>query len=449
MIHNLKLEAGVISTLISDDSLVIKYIQDLNPNLFHSSKNVIIIEAILYLKDKSIVPDYDALESHLSKQSVPIDVYDYVEPLNVNNFEGYLNQLKELTYKRELKKVTNKLLIESDKKDTDVFDMDFELNEAAANLSKIITTNEIEDNTTLIKNVIKEIESSKQNKGITGTLTGLVDVDRLTGGWQKGHLIILAARPAMGKTALAIGQAMNAAIDYDKNILFFSLEMSGTELMKRQFSLISDINLSDFSNDKEISFSDLNNRISPLDNTFKMFDKCFSLYDIKAQCRRENNAKQVDAIYIDYLQLIKHSVGNGRSKENEVSEISRELKLLAKELEVPIICLSQLSRAVESRGGEKIPMLSDLRDSGSIEQDADIVNFLYRPEYYDILEDENGESTRGLAMLIFAKNRHGATASIKLKFEAELTRFTTFTKEVEVNREFNNTIEPNKMDWLD
>lgn len=103
----------------------------------------------------------------------------------------------------------------------------------------------------------------------------------------KGHLIILAARPAMGKTALAIGQAMSAAIDYDKNILFFSLEMSGTELMKRQFSLISDINLSDFSNDKEISFSDLNSRISPLDNTFKMFDKCFSLYDIKAQCRRK------------------------------------------------------------------------------------------------------------------------------------------------------------------
>ena len=287
MIHNLKLEAGVISTLISDESLLIKHIQDINPNLFWLDNNVVVIKAILHLKDKSITPDYDALENYLVKQNKRIDIYDYVEPLNVNNFEDYINQLKELTYKRELKKVSNKLLIDSDKKDTDVFDIDFELNEAATNLSKIITTNEIEDNTTLIRNVIKEIESAKANKGITGTLTGLVDVDRLTGGWQKGHLIILAARPAMGKTALAIGQAMSAAIDYDKNILFFSLEMSGTELMKRQFSLISDINLSDFSNDKEISFSDLNSRISPLDNTFKMFDKCFSLYDIKAQCRRK------------------------------------------------------------------------------------------------------------------------------------------------------------------
>lgn len=166
--------------------------------------------------------------------------------------------------------------------------------------------------------------------------------------------------------------------------------------------------------------------------------------------QKENNLKPLDAIYIDYLQLIKHSVGNGRSKENEVSEISRELKLLAKELEVPIICLSQLSRAVESRGGEKIPMLSDLRDSGSIEQDADIVNFLYRPEYYDILEDENGVSTKGLAMLIFAKNRHGATASIKLKFEAELTRFSTYSTEHLAEKEFNNnSIEPNNdFDWL-
>jgi len=440
MISNDKLENGVLSTLISNDALLIEFFQDLNPNLFYNSKNVIVIKAILELKDKSVVADYDALETHLSKQTIPIDVYDYTEPLNVRNFSDYINQLKELTYKRELKLITTKLVMQSDQKQSDVFELDAELNQATTKLTNIITTNEIEDNISLMRKVIKEIESAKANKGITGCLTGFVDVDALTGGWQKGDLIILAARPAMGKTSLAIGQALNAAIDYDKNIVFFSLEMSSTQLMKRQFSLVSDIPLQDFSNNSSVDFSELNKRINPLENSFKLFDKCFSLYDIKAQCRRENQIKKLDAIYIDYLQLIKHTVGQGRSKENEVSEISRELKLLAKELEVPIICLSQLSRAVENRGGEKIPMLSDLRDSGSIEQDADIVTFLYRPEYYGITEDENGNSTLGKALLMFAKNRNGATKTIALDFKAELTKFTTVT-------EVKN-IQPNT-DWLD
>ena len=233
----------------------------------------------------------------------------------------------------------------------------------------------------------------------------------------------------MGKTSLAIGQALNAAIDYDKNILFFSLEMSATELIKRQVSLVSDIPLQDLSNKNEIDFKKLLSSVNPIiERGFKLYDKCFKLYDIKSQCRKENNSKKLDAIYIDYLQLIKHQVDKGRSKENEISEISRELKLLAKELDCPVICLSQLSRAVESRGGAKIPMLSDLRDSGSIEQDADIVNFIYRPEYYGITEDENGESTRGVAMIAFAKNRHGPTTTIKLNFESELVRFSSFNK---------------------
>tara|TARA_R110000782_G_scaffold19989_1_gene54225 strand:- start:329 stop:1660 length:1332 start_codon:yes stop_codon:yes gene_type:complete len=441
MINNLKLEVGVISTLIADDSLVLEYSQDLNPNLFYSHNNKIIIQAILELSEKSIVPDYDSIESHLSNLNSKIDVYDYVEVLSARNLPDYINQLKELTYKRELKLISTKLIQESDSKSSDVFDIDSKLNESVSTLTNIITRNEVEDNTTLMRKVVKSIELAKQNKGITGTLTGFADIDSITGGWQKGNLIILAARPAMGKTALAISQALNAAVDYEKNIVFFSLEMSGEELMKRQFSLASDIPLSDFSNNNKVDFSELNKRIAPLENTFKMFDKCFNLYDIKAQCRRENNKKKLDAIYIDYLQLIKHQVGNGRSKENEVSEISRELKLLAKELEVPIICLSQLSRAVETRGGDKIPMLSDLRDSGSIEQDADIVSFLYRPEYYGILQDEAGESTEGVALLIIAKNRSGATQPVKLRWLAHLTKFKDWS-----TTEFTE-MQPNE-DWL-
>jgi len=439
MINDIKLEKGVVSSLINDNGLLLEFFQDVNPNLFYNSNCRYIIEIVIGLQNEGVVSDFDSVERKLLKLKSNIDIFDYSTPLNSHNFINYINILKELTYKRELKKLSVMLLPKSDDKLSDVFNINNELNQSLTKLTNIITTNKIENNIELIKKVINEIEFAKKNKGVTGCLTGFTEIDAMTGGWQNGDLIILAARPAMGKTSLAINQALNAAIDYDKNILFFSLEMSSVQLMKRQFSLMTDIPLQDLSNDSKLDVSDLANKVVRLEDSFKLFDKCFNLYDIKAQCRKENNAKKVDAIYIDYLQLIKHSVDKGRSKENEVSEISRELKLLAKELNTPIICLSQLSRAVESRGGAKIPMLSDLRDSGSIEQDADIVNFIYRPEYYGITEDENGESTSGIAMIVFAKNRNGKTGNIKLRFMAELTKFITLNEfKIEQNDDWLN-----------
>ena len=438
MIIDDKLELGIISSLIADESLILEFYSSINPNFFGNSRSKILINAILEIKEKSLIPDYDALENHLEVKKFKIDVYDYCEPLNKYNFSEYLNRLKELTFKRELAILTATLLAKTKEENPDVFELNQNLNNETLRLTNILTTDEIEDNTSLIRKVINEIEQAKINKGITGCLTGFTEIDAITGGYQKSDLIILAARPAMGKTSLAIGEALNAAIDYDKNILFFSLEMGATQLMKRQLSLLTDIPLQDFNNDKEVDFNLINNAATPIiEKGFKLFDKCFKLYDIKAQCRRENNIKKLDAIYIDYLQLIKHTVDKGRSKENEVGEISRELKLLAKELEVPIICLCQLSRAVESRGGNKIPQLSDLRDSGSIEQDADIVQFIYRPEYYGILEDENGESTSGKAMVIFAKNRSGRTGAVTLKFIPELTKFQSINNfEMPISDEF-------------
>jgi replicative DNA helicase len=449
MITNEKLENGVISTLIANDSVLIEFQQDITPSLFYYPLNQIVVQAILDLKDKSIVADHDSLELKLQKAPEEVDVYEYTNPLNVANFSQYINQLKELSYKRELKSMAVKMTSHADSPATDVFELDAELNKAATKLTNIITNQESEDNVTLMRKVISEIESAKQNKGITGTLTGFTGIDAKTGGYQAGDLIILAARPSMGKTALAIAEAMNASIDYEKNILFFSLEMSSTQLMKRQFSLVTEIPLQDFSNDHSLDFVKLNNGIARLDESFKIFDKIFSLYDIKAQCRKEHNLKPLDAIYIDYLQLIKHNAGKGRNKENEVSEVSRDLKLLAKELNVPIICLSQLSRAVENRGGAKIPQLSDLRDSGSIEQDADIVQFLYRPEYYGLTEDEEGNSTVGKALLIFAKNRNGSIGKVKLRFRAELTKFESYYEDPPKLEPPSGNIEPNKFDWLD
>jgi len=429
MIQNLKLETSVLSTLISDSNLLLEYFNQLNVGMFHNQNNKYVINAILHLKDKGINPDFDSIEHHLESKGITVDIYEYTTPVNIYNIESYIATLKEYQFKRECEKISINLKSDANNKISDVFEISTFINEESMKLSEILTVEQVDDNTTLIKKAIKEIEYAKTNQGITGCQTGLQEIDNLTGGWQKGHLIILAARPAMGKTALAITQALNGSIDFGHNILFFSLEMSGVELMKRQISLRTGILLSDLSNEKKIDFAKLNTGVSPIiEQGFKLIDNCYSLYSIKAQARKENNTKKLDAIYIDYLQLIKHRVDKGRSKEQEVSEISRDLKMLAKELQVPIICLSQLSRAVEHRGGDKLPQLSDLRDSGSIEQDADIVNFIYRPAYYGISEDENGESTEGKAIIFFAKNRHGATKQITLRFENELTKFSNYSE---------------------
>lgn len=447
MIQNLKLEISVLSTLISDSNLLLEYFSQLDVGMFDNQNNKFTINAILYLKDKGINPDFDALEQHFeSKGITTVDVYEYTTPINSYNLSNYITNLKEFQFKRECYKLAIKLGNDSKNKLTDVFDISSLIDSESTKLSDILTVEQLDDNTGLINKAIKEIEFAKTHKGITGCQTGLTEIDELTGGWQKGHLIIIAARPAMGKTSLAITQALNGAIDFGHNILFFSLEMSGVELMKRQISLRTDILLSDLSNDKEIDFKHLHEGVTPIiERGFKLVDNCYSLYAIKAQCRKENSIKKLDAIYIDYMQLIKHNVAKGRSKEQEVSEISRDLKMLAKELECPVICLSQLSRAVESRGGNKLPQLSDLRDSGSIEQDADIVNFIYRPEYYDILEDEKGESTAGKAVIFFAKNRHGATKQVILGFKGELTKFTDY--KANVNNDFDNNSLPTSTDF--
>lgn len=430
MIQNLKLETSVLSTLISDSNLLLEYFGQLNAEMFDNLNNRYVINAILELKDKGINPDFDALEQHFESKGIKtVDVYEYTTPVNSFNIPNYITQLKELQFKRKCEHLAIKLNNDAKSNLSDVFDISTLINEESIKLSDILTVDQLDDNADLIRKAVKEIEFAKTNKGITGCQTGLTEIDTLTGGWQKGHLIILAARPAMGKTSLAITQALNGAIDFNHNILFFSLEMSGVELMKRQISLRTGILLSDLSNEKEIDFTKLHKGVTPIiENGFKLIDNCYSLYSIKAQCRKEHNLKKLDAIYIDYMQLIKHRVDKGRSKEQEVSEISRDLKMLAKELQVPVICLSQLSRAVETRGGDKLPQLSDLRDSGSIEQDADIVNFIYRPEYYGLDTDENGESTEGKAIIFFAKNRHGATKQVTLRFENELTKFSDFVE---------------------
>lgn len=262
--------------------------------------------------------------------------------------------------------------------------------------------------------------------GLIGIDTGYPDLNYFFGGWQAPDLIIVAARPGMGKTGFALGTAYRTA-KAGNPVAFFSLEMSKAQLYARLVSLETGIGTTRVGNPVELGQYERQNVLHAAgalsDLPIVVSDSCYTLQEIRAAARRavRDGAK---LIIVDYLQLIQ-AAGNGRgTRENEVSEMSRALKLLAKELNVPIIALSQLSRAVETRGGTKRPQLSDLRESGSIEQDADIVKFIYRPEYYGINEDESGNSVKGKAEIIVAKHRNGPTGSVWMGFHGPTVNFT-------------------------
>lgn len=274
-----------------------------------------------------------------------------------------------------------------------------------------------------------------KNEDITGVPTGFFHLDKLTSGWQDTDLIILAARPSVGKTAFALNLARNAAMHPEKPVpvAFFSLEMSTGQLTNRLMSAESGIWLEKISRgkvDEHELKSIYKKAVEPMSKKKMIIDDtpALDLLTMKSKCRRLKRKHKIGLIIIDYLQLMSGDSNDSKNREREIAQISRGLKGLAKELQVPIIALSQLSRETEKRKGDaKMPMLSDLRESGAIEQDADVVAFMYRPEYYSQLGDENGESTKGLTYLSVAKHRNGTLAqgneAIKLKAELHIQKF--------------------------
>ena len=273
------------------------------------------------------------------------------------------------------------------------------------------------------------IENASSKKGeLRGVPSGFTALDRLTSGWQPSDLIIIAARPSMGKTAFVLSMARNMAVKYQKSVAFFSLEMSSLQLVNRLIAAETEI-----SNDKlrngdltENDWKIFETKLDGLESAPLYIDDtpAISVFELRAKCRRLRSRKEgLDVVIIDYLQLMTSGSDNKGSREQEVSNISRALKALAKDMNVPVIALSQLNRSVETRSNDKRPQLSDLRESGAIEQDADIVAFIHRPEYYGIKEDEDGQSTNGLAKIIVAKHRNGAVEDVKLKFVQSLAKF--------------------------
>jgi len=282
--------------------------------------------------------------------------------------------------------------------------------------------------TSAMQTAISEIEMARKNTdGISGVPTGFKDLDKLTSGWQRSDMIVIAARPAMGKTAFVLSMARNTAVDYNMGVALFSLEMSSVQLVKRLISSEARIDAEKLRKGDlaDHEFQQIHSRIKKLSKAPIYIDDTpgISIFELRAKCRRMKQKHNIEIIIIDYLQLM--TAGSNKTSGNrqeEISQISRSIKEIAKELNVPVVALSQLSRSVEQRGGDKRPVLSDLRESGAIEQDADIVSFIYRGEYYGLTEDEYG-STQGRGDIIIAKHRNGATDTVRLQFVGRFARF--------------------------
>ena len=342
------------------------------------------------------------------------------------NVTHYANIVKEKAVLRDLINIASNISNRSydDTEDTEKILDDAE--RMVLEISQKRTRSGLTPVAEVIDQTLSHLEILSQKKdGLTGLTSGFVDLDRITSGWQKSDFIILAARPAMGKTALALNMAQNAAMATKQPVAIFSLEMSKEQLVNRMISSLAEIDQQTLRNGR--IFGDdwirLVNAVAPLGDAPVYIDDtpAISVREVRAKARRLKTEQGLGLIIIDYLQLM-GSTGRVESRQQEVSQISRSLKALARELDIPIIALSQLSRSVE-QGQEKKPSLSHLRESGSLEQDADIVMFIYRDEYYNEDSDKKGQ-----AEIIIAKHRNGATGSVDLSFRKEFTKFGNLSK---------------------
>jgi replicative DNA helicase len=327
---------------------------------------------------------------------------------------------------RELISITQEYTKKGFQEGEDVMQL---VDECQSKLFDVVNKNlgrDVQDISSIIAKRFKEYQA-KNEGGLTGIGTGFADLNKVTNGWQNSDLVIIAARPGMGKTSFVLQTLKAAAINNVKSVAIFSLEMSSEQLTDRLVSMETEMD-NQILKRRGLSSEQLGKMMSQITNLTK--SKFFiddtpglTLMQLRAKAKRLKQKHDIGMIAIDYLQLMSGDRKNGGNREQEISEISRGLKCLAKELQIPVLALSQLSRSVETRGGDKRPMLSDLRESGSIEQDADAVIFLYRPEYYNFTKDEAGNSLEGLAEVIFAKNRHGALDTVMLKFSGKTTSF--------------------------
>ena len=430
------LEEVVLGAMMIDKKGVDEVIDILTTESFYKEIHQNIFDAIFKLFQKSEPIDLLTVSNQLKKdgthEKVGGDFYLISLTQKVSSsahIEFHARIILQKFIQRSLIKISNEIISDSYDESKDVFDL---LDNAESKLYDVTQGNIKKSSETAQSLVIQaknKIESISNKKGLSGIPSGFNKIDKLTAGWQQSDLVIIAARPGMGKTALALSMASNIAIENKIPLAFFSLEMSSIQLITRMISSETGLDSNKLRTGKleKHEWEQLNIRVKNLEKAPLYIDDTpsLSIFDLRAKARRLVSQKDVKIIIVDYLQLMtaggNMKIGN---REQEISTISRNLKALAKELNIPVIALSQLSRLVEGRTSKR-PLLSDLRESGAIEQDADIVSFIYRPEYYkiDTWDDNDRSSTEGEAEFIVSKHRNGGLENIRIRFIPSLGKF--------------------------
>ena len=432
-----EIERVVLGALMVDSDAFSVVSELLKPETFYEPRHQKIYEAIRNMNMDERPVDIMTLNDELSKMGEidKVGGVDYLMEISSQvasaaHVESHARILAEKYMQRQLIHFAGD--IETKAYDSSV-DVDELMQQAEGSLFQISQNNMKQDFTQVapvVKNAVEILQRAASNKGgLTGIPTGYVGMDEITSGWQASDLVIIAGRPAMGKTSFALSIAKNVAVDYGVPIGFFSLEMNNVQLVNRLISNVCEVSGRKILNG-QLDPSDwerLDKRIGRLTDAPIYVDDTpgLSVFELRTKARRLVREKGVKIIMIDYLQLMNANGMKFGSRQEEVSTISRSLKGLAKELDIPVLALSQSSRHVENREGleGKRPQLSDLRESGAIEQDADMVLFVHRPEYYHIYQDEKGNDLHGMAQIIIAKHRKGSTGDVLLNFRGEFTRF--------------------------
>jgi len=432
--HDIEAEQAVLGSMLTDQDAVVDAIEILKPEDFYRDDNKYIYEAILNLYNKSEPIDIITLKSELisTGKFEAVGGYEYIALLPdkvplVSNAEKYMRIVEEKSILRKLIKASNDLMALGYEQNEEI---DTIMEQAEKKIFDIMQGKNQRGYSSLkdiLVDTFAEIEKLyNQKEPITGIPTGFVDLDYKTAGLHKSDLVLIAARPAMGKSAFALNIASHAAIHAKVPVVIFNLEMSKSQLVNRILcsEAMVDSNKIRTGKIEENDWVKLATALGPLSEAPIYIDDTpgITVTEIRAKCRKLKLEKNIGLIVIDYLQLIQGSGKRNSSREQEISEISRSLKILAKELDVPVIALSQLSRAAEQRADHR-PMLSDLRESGAIEQDADIVMFLYRDDYYNPDSEK-----KNIAEVIMAKHRAGSTGTVELLWLGNYTKFANIEK---------------------
>ena len=433
----LDVERAVLGALMKDKDAYAIVCELLYPESFYEKRNQKVYAAIRYLSmaekpvDILTVSDQLARNGELDEVGGPVYITELAARVSTSaNVEYHARIIAQKFLARQLISFAGDI---STKAFDETIDVDDLMQHAEGALFELSQKNMKKDYTQIdpvISQAVKVIqEAAKNTDGLTGIASGYHALDDKTSGWQNSDLVIVAGRPAMGKTAFALSMAKNIAADYKQPMAFFSLEMSNQQLINRLLSNVCEVEGKKILNGQLApdEWDRLDKRVNNLLGAPLYVDDTpgLSVFELRTKARRLVREHGVKIIMIDYLQLMNANGMRFSSRQEEVSTISRSLKGLAKELDIPIIALSQLNRGVESREGleGKRPQLSDLRESGAIEQDADMVIFVHRPEYYHIYQDDNGRDLHGMAQIIIAKHRKGATGDVLLTFRGEFTRF--------------------------